>query len=331
MEPKQESTANGESSSQPVFDSTRHPSTMHFPLQESPSHHSEEDEHTHRPQQQTIPPPPASDRDQSPDEVVSTTNVTMYFGEARYCPINILHPRLPSGTSASEEQRDFSDTQVSRFSSDFGSIKTEIKAAIREEGKEETLLDCATELTGRNPKDKLFPQAGEARSIDDFFRLGSQYGWWNWLDFDRLSLLLDVCKCARAQEILRNYSDRLSAHVQDRLVALKVNPPRSHQHWLEMKCDCDHYNITIEVIKEHKQFLMNHLRVPQEAFTFCDHFEGCVTTIWVVHSPVQAEAIKQRILTFDGAKTQKTEHGSLVSAPCACDLTSGEPVTEFVF
>ena len=304
---------------------------MPSPLQPLP-HDSQADpyKHIHRPQQQPFSPPPATDRDQSP-EVVNMTNVTMYFGEARNCPINILRPRLQPGASAPGAQRDFSVTRVSRFSSEFGSIISRIKAAIRDEGKEDDVLDSAAALTGIRPRDRVFPQAGEAQSIGHFFRLGSQYEWWNWLDFDRLSLLLDVCECARAQEILRNYAECLSAHVHDRLAALNANPPRSHQHWLEMKCDCDHYNITIEVIKEHKQFLMNRLRVPREAFTFCDYYEGCVTTIWVVHSPVQAEAIKQRILTFDGAKTQKTEHGSLVSAPCACDLTSGEPVTKFVF
>lgn len=321
VKPQQESTANGESFSLPVFDSTtRH----HSP----PLPHAQAEERTQIPQQLPFSPPPVTDRDQSP-EVANATCVIMHFDEAKNCPINIF-PRLHSGASASEAQHDFSDTQVSVFSSEFGSVKTEIKAAVREERREEALLDCATELTGPDPRDRLFPQAGEARSIDEFFRLGSQYRWWNWLDFDRLYMLLDVCKCTRAQEILTNFSKRLSGHVQERLGALNANPPRNHQHWLEMKCDCDHFKLTIEVIKEHKLFLMNRLQVPREAFTFCDHYEGCVTTIWTVHSPVQAEAIKQRILTFDRAKMQKTEHGFLVSAPCACDLTSGEPVSKFV-
>ena len=96
----------------------------------------------------------------------------MFFGEARHCPINI-GPQSRPGASAGESQCDV--TQVSPFSSAFGNVKTRIKQAIRREGKEEELLDCATELSGPNPRDRLFPEAGKAQTIDDFFRLGSSY------------------------------------------------------------------------------------------------------------------------------------------------------------
>lgn len=247
--------------------------------------------------------------------------VSMFFGEAKYCPINIgTRPR--PGASAGESQSDF--TQVSSFSSVFGSAKTRIKQAIRNEGKEEAFLDCATELSGHDPKDKLFPEAGEARSIDDFFRLGSSCEWWNWLDYDRLCTLLDMFNCEGARKILRQYSDHLSSRVQQRLTDLNAHPTTNRQHWLEMKCACDHHSLDVNAVYNHKKFLMNRLQIPREAFTFCDHHGGCVTTIWKVHSPVQAEAIKQRILTFDGAKIQEIEHATVVSAPCACDLTSGK-------
>ena len=317
VKPQQESTANGDS--QVVFDSSRRylitvPSP-HAPQELPPLPREQEVA------QSEVFSPATTDRDQSP-KAENITCVSMYFGEATHCPINI-GPRSRLGASSAEAQRDF--THVSPFSAEFGKVKTQIKQAIREEEREEALLDCATELSGSNPRDRLFPEAGEARSIDDFFRLGSSYEWWNWLDYDRLYMLLDTCNCTGAQKILRRYSEHLSRCVQESLAALNASQPRDRQHWLEMKCNCDHLSLNINAVYNHKRFLMNRLQIPREAFTFCDYYKGCVTTIWKVHSPFQAEAIKQRILTFDGAKIQKTEHGTVTSAPCACDLTSGKP------
>ena len=320
--PTQETTADGDS--QAVYDSSRYPIiTGPSQLQQSmPLPIPTADESSRPSPRPQVFSPTATDHDQLP-EAANVTCVSMFFGEAKYCPINI-GPQSHQVPSAGESQRDV--PQVSPFSSEFGNVKYRIKQAIRREGKEEELLDCATELSGPNPKDRLFPGAGEARTIDDFFRLGSSYEWWNWLDYDRLFMLLEECKCAEAQEILRQYSHHLSTQVTQRLEEMNASPHRNREHWLEMKCPCDHCSLDINAVYNHKTFLMNRLQVPREAFTFCDHYEGCVTTIWKVHSPVQAEAIKQRILTFDGAKLQKTEHATVVSAPCACDLPSGKCV-----
>lgn len=190
--------------------------------------------------------------------------------------------------------------QVAEFSCEFGEVTDQIMTAVKEEKKEGLLLSIAAEMTSPDPNDSLFPGAAEAKTIEEFFQLGRKKKWWHWLDFDRILLILERSKCTRALEIIKPYMKKLGDHVTDRLSVLNKNTPCDEGPWLEMKCQCDSANLMLQSIKEHKLFLISRLKVPNLAFTYCDAYEGCMLTLWKIHSPMQAADIKKKLLSMEG-------------------------------
>ena len=118
--PTQETTADGDS--QAVYDSSRYPIiTGPSQLQQSmPLPIPKADGRSRPSSRPQVFSPTATDHDQLP-EAANVTCVSMFFGEARHCPI-IIGPQSRQGASAGESQCDV--TQVSPFSSAFGNVKT---------------------------------------------------------------------------------------------------------------------------------------------------------------------------------------------------------------
>ena len=96
---------------------------------------------------------------------------------------------------------------------------------------------------------------------------------------------------------------KLGDHVTDSLSVLKEDPPRDEGHWLQMKCQCDTASLTLEHIKNHKKFLISRLKVPNLAFTYCETYDGCMLTVWKIHSPMQAADVKKKLLAIEGCST----------------------------
>ena len=192
------------------------------------------------------------------------------------------------------------DGQVAEFSCEFGIVTHEIMAAVKEEEREGRLLSIAAEMTSPDPNDSFFPGAAEAKTIEEFFQLGRKQKWWHWLDFERLILILEKSKCQQALEIIQPYMKKLKDHAEDRLSELDEAHPRDEGHWIEMKCQCDHANLTLKAIKDHKQFLVSRLQVPNLAFTYCHTYEGCIVTVWRIHSALQAAEVKKKLLAIEG-------------------------------
>ena len=228
--------------------------------------------------------------------------ITVQMQQATNCPFSFTGQMFGTDSQQGKQSEVVVETdgQVAEFSCEFGAVVHDIIVAVKEEKKEEHLLHLATWMTHPDPNDSIFPSAEEAKTIEEFFQLARKQNWWHWLDFGRLLLILEKSECTQALEVIKPYMKKLGNHPTDRLSALKDNLPRGEGHWLEMKCQCDSANLRLKDIKNHKDFLISHLKVPNLAFTYCEARDGCTLTVWRIHSPVQAADIKKKLLGMEG-------------------------------
>ena len=233
---------------------------------------------------------------------ISSSNLTN-------CTINIFG-NSPKSTSslcdpASPPQK--TPNEVAKFSIRFGSLMNEIETIMLKEQSPDKCIHIACSLTTPIAEESIFPQAHEANDLKAFFRLGYKYKWWHWMDFSRLIQFLQACECPNSLDLLQKYQDDLSSHVLERLQ--QTSPPSSRGHWLQLKCECDSMNVTLETIKKHKSFLVEFLKIPEVAFTFDGHYDGCMVTVWKVHSEVTAKCIREFLESQEGAVTANEVEG----------------------
>lgn len=242
----------------------------------------------------------------NPNGAISV-NFTLKNSKLRSSQVNFTGAVVGANGSQGKKKLVPTDGQVAKYSVEFGRVTRNIVVAVAEDEKEGLLLSIAAAMTGPDPNDSIFPGAARATTVEEFFRLGDEQKWWHWIDFERLILILEELEndCPRALEIIKQYMKKLSDCVQKRLSMLDEEHPCDEGHWIEMKCQCDPANLTLKTIKEHKQFLVNRLGLPPLAFTFCHTYDGCMVTVWRVHSEVQAAEVKKTFLSIEGCS--KTE------------------------
>ena len=238
----------------------------------------------------------------SPNGAVTVQHITVQMQQATNCPFSFTGQSFGTDGQQGKQSQVVVETdgQVAEFSCEFGAVVHDIIDAVNEEKKEKRLLHMATWMTHPDPNDPIFPGATRATSTEEFFQMGREKNWWHWLDFDRLLLILEKSKCTQALEVIKPYMKKLGDHVKDRLSVLKEDPPRDKGHWLHMKCQCDTASLRLEHIKNHKKFLISRLKVPNLAFTYCDTYDGCMLTVWKIHSPMQAADVKKKLLAIEG-------------------------------
>ena len=238
----------------------------------------------------------------TPNGAATVQYINVQVQQATDCPISFTGKVVGSDSCHEKQSQGLvqTDGQVAEFSCEFGALSYEIMAAVKEEKKEGLLLIMAANLTHSDPEDPVFPGAEAAETIEKFFQLGIKHKWWHWLDFDRLLLILEKSGCKQALEIMKPYMKKLGDHVTERLLVLDENPPKDEGHWVEMKCQCDAASLQLKHIKEHKKFLTSRLKVLDLAFTYCDTYTGCMVTVWRIHSAMQAEDVKKRLLAIEG-------------------------------
>ena len=238
----------------------------------------------------------------TPNGAVTLQYIPVQMQQATNCPFSFTGQSFGTDNQQGRQSQVVVETdgQVAEFSCEFGAVVHDIIVAVKEEKKGEHLLHLATWMTHPDPNDSIFPDAAEAKTVEEFFQLARKQNWWHWLDFGRLLLILEKSECMQALEVIKPYMKKLGDHVADRLSVLKENPPRDEGHWLEMKCQCDSANLRLKDIKNHKDFLISHLKVPNLAFTYCEAYNGSTLTVWRIHSPVQAADIKKKLLGMEG-------------------------------
>ena len=238
----------------------------------------------------------------TPNGAATVQYINVQVQQATDCPISFTGKVVGSDSCQEKQSQGLvqTDGQVAEFSCEFGALSYEIMAAVKEEKKEGPLLSIAADMTYPDPNDRVFPGAESSKTIEEFFELGRKKKWWHWLDFDRLLVILERSKCKHALEIMKAYMKKLGDQVTERLSVLEDNLPKDEGHWVEMKCQCDAAGLQLQHIKKHKEFLTSRLKVLDLAFTFCDTYAGCMVTVWRIHSAVQAEDVKKRLLAMEG-------------------------------
>ena len=236
------------------------------------------------------------------------TNCTIHiFGNSPKSTSSLCDSVMPQQTTVTPNQ-------VAKFSVRFGSLLGEIETTMPKEQSPSRCLHIACSLTTPVAEESIFPQAHEADNLKAFFRLGYKYKWWHWMDFSRLIQFLQACECPNSLDLLQRYQNDLSSHVLERLQ--QTTPPSSQGHWLQLKCECDSMNVTLETIKKHKSFLVEFLKIPEVAFTFDGHYDGCTVTVWKVHSEVTAKRIREFLESQEGAvTTNEVERITSITVP----------------
>lgn len=266
-----------------------------------------------------------------PDESLSTTESTtaehrhdtgyirLQDNHFENCTINF------NGSSVSSPepscQLDPTDPSITcSFSELFDDCIREIITLLKDSKLDKFVLLRAINLTASNPEAKVYPEAKDAKDLEELFFECAKRNRWNWMDFDALRFLLSKWK--EALNILDKYRQKFHKHLDCRMRILKEAPPHDERHILDVKDRCDDMQMKLRDIIKHKNAVAKSLNIGMEVFTLLDVYKGCVVFRYVIHSDIISKIVRETLLRKGGQEGnihgRSTVTLNLQSDGCVC-------------
>jgi ankyrin repeat protein len=152
-------------------------------------------------------------------------------------------------------------------------------------------------------RDKFLSAASSAATAHDLISKANDKCLWHWLDYPNLVYLVEDMECEEAAKFLQEYNDELKSFCFEKLgVLVKMEESlRSCEHerlydaFMEVKWEGDKANFKLGHLYKAKDFLVECLNIPHNAFVFYDICPGCITLRWVVLGVSYCKAIESKL------------------------------------
>ena len=152
-------------------------------------------------------------------------------------------------------------------------------------------------------RDKFLSAASSAATAHDLISKANDKCLWHWLDYSNLMYLVEDMECEEAAKFLQEYNNELKSFCFEKLgVLVKMEESlRSCEHdrlydaFMEVKWEGDKVNFKLGDLYKAKDFLVECLNIPHNAFVFYDTCPGCITLRWVVLGVSYCKAIESKL------------------------------------